>query len=394
MLASNTFFLPVSHQCVPRSSIANGTGMAVLVCYSTFFSASSLSLLGFCHWDADIIQSSICAASIFFHQHSTPNFPFVGPGCQLFSLTSLPSTNKIICPTWHPAQGCQFLLWLLHLLLISSPLVILRFQRQNNSIIQSTAWFASTHSPISSLDSQWSPSFLSQQQLTSVSLTFLHFSPFTPPPPTTVITSLQVITQIWLSSFLPSVPDGFVDRHEGPVEIQAPASACSSELIATDITYAFSLHGDVICSAYPAHCQEIDDYLTTALNLDFHFGGKGFYHYHIRFEFLCTKEDRKGRKIDVWKRPQHLPDFQWRKMQVSVKVPARVFILWQRSLSHCLLPQSHQAMTRNELLNITSALYHNQGSSFICVLVKGSSQQFQPGIISELFFFPKTSTLP
>ncbi len=75
----------------------------------------------------------------------------------------------------------------------------------------------------------------------------------------------------------------FLEGHKEPSQKRGRATTQSRELIPTEFAYAFSLYRDVLCSHYPGHCQEMDDYLAIILNLALRFGSNGFYQYHIHF---------------------------------------------------------------------------------------------------------------
>eukprot|EP00064_Thunnus_orientalis_P024128 superscaffoldBa00009934_g24404 len=69
----------------------------------------------------------------------------------------------------------------------------------------------------------------------------------------------------------------------GPMELKQPLPARSKDLTVAEFAFAFSLYRDIICSAFPNHRYELDDYLSLILNLALRFGGNGFYSYHILF---------------------------------------------------------------------------------------------------------------
>eukprot|EP00064_Thunnus_orientalis_P013743 superscaffoldBa00002288_g13783 len=65
-----------------------------------------------------------------------------------------------------------------------------------------------------------------------------------------------------------------------------PAAAAQpphTELTAAEFAYTFSLYRDTICSVFPDRRAELDDYLSTILDLALRFGGTGFYTYHFLF---------------------------------------------------------------------------------------------------------------
>ncbi len=75
----------------------------------------------------------------------------------------------------------------------------------------------------------------------------------------------------------------FLEGHKEPSQQRGRSTTRSREFTPTEFAYAFSLYRDVLCSCYPGHHQEMDDYLAIILNLALRFGSNGFYQHHIHF---------------------------------------------------------------------------------------------------------------
>ncbi len=67
-----------------------------------------------------------------------------------------------------------------------------------------------------------------------------------------------------------------------------------------EFAYTLSLFLDIICSHFPTHHQELNDYLSLVLNLALCFSGNSFYQYHIHFTSEAAAHLQQFNEATYW----------------------------------------------------------------------------------------------
>eukprot|EP00064_Thunnus_orientalis_P026073 superscaffoldBa00015183_g26537 len=92
----------------------------------------------------------------------------------------------------------------------------------------------------------------------------------------------------------------FLDSYDICSHLKGRSHARSRELTSTEFTYTFSLFRDILCSRFPTHRQELDDYLSIVLNLALHFGRNEFYQYHVHFASEAAARLHQFNEATYW----------------------------------------------------------------------------------------------